>query len=243
MALTLLCLGQVSRAADDRRAQEIVDGVSRLFVSKSCIATLEMNIITADWQRRIWMQFWSLGERDILVRIFQPSDDAGTSILKVGDQTWNYLPKAKRTVAMPASMMTTPLMGGHFTLNDLVGQSRLTEDYAITTVFDGQRDGVAVSEFSLIPKPQAAVVWGRISLEVRQTDLMPVWERYYDEDGNLIRQLSFYDYKTVSGRLIPTRLVMRPSSPTGEETTITYQNIVFDQPISEDIFSLSHLQQ
>jgi len=243
VALTLLCLGQFSRAADDQRAQQIVDGVARLFVSQSCIATVEMQIVKEDWQRTIWMQFWSLGEANMLVRIFQPPEDAGTAILKVGDKTWNYLPKANRTVELPPSMMMTPLMGSHFTLDDLVRQSRLTNDYATAISFEGQRDGVAVIELTLTPKPEAAVVWGKIMLQVRQADLMPVWQRFYDEDGALVRQLSFSDYKKVSGRLIPTRLVMQPADQPAERTTVTYETIVFDQPISQDLFSLSHLKQ
>ena len=151
---------------------------------------------------------------------------------------------------MPASMMTTSWMGSHFTLNDLVKESRLTNDYVVATSFDGQRDGAAISEYSLTPKPAAAVVWGKIILEIRQADWMPVRQRYYDEDGKLVRELTFSEYKTVSGRLIPTRLVMqsmdkadskagasggvlaqgvmRPLDQAVEQTTITYKNIVFD---------------
>ena len=242
LALTWLSLGQVAQAADDQRAREIVDQVARLFISQSSIATVEMQITKPDFQRTISMQFWSVGESKILVRIRQPPEDAGTAILKVGDNAWMYLPKANRTVEMPASMMTTSWMGSDFTLNDLVNQSRLTNDYVVATSFEGQRDGVAVSEYTLTPKPAAAVVWGKITLEVRQADLMPIWQRYYDEDGKLVRELSFSDYKYVSGRLIPTRLVMRPLDQAGEQTTITYENIVFDAPISEETFSLRNLK-
>ncbi len=236
--LTLLSLGQVSPAADDQRAQEIVARVSGLFISQSAVATVEMEIIRKDWQRKISMQFWSLGEAKILVRITQPQEDAGTAILKVGNKTWYYLPKSNRTFEMPPTMMMTSWMGSHFTLDDLVNQRRLTNDYVVATSFEGQRDGVAVSEYTLTPKPAAAVVWGKITLEIRQADLMPLWQRYYDEDGKLVRELSFFDYKTASGRLIPTRLVMRPLDQTGEQTTITYDNIVFDTSISEETFSL-----
>ena len=75
-------------------------------------------------------------------------------------------------------------------------------------------------------------------MQIRKADLMPIWQRYYDEDGKLIRELSFSDYKTVSGRLIPTRLVMRSLDKPGQQTTIAYANIVFDAPISEETFSL-----
>ena len=242
LVLTWLSLGQVGRIADNQPAQEVVGRVARLFTSVSSIATVDMQITKPDFQRKISMQFWSVGESKILVRIRQPPEDAGTAILKVGDNAWMYLPKANRTVEMPASMMTTSWMGSDFTLEDLVGQSRLTSDYVIATSFEGQRDGGAVSEYTLTPKPAAAVVWGKITLEVRQADVMPVWQRYYDENGKLVRELSFSDYAYVSGRLIPTRLVMKPLSQPGEQTIIAYDNIIFDKPISEEMFSLKNLK-
>jgi len=242
LGLAWLSLGQVAQATDEQRAQEIVAQVARLFTSQSSIATVEMQITKPDFQRKISMQFWSVGESKILVRIHQPPEDAGTAILKVGDNAWMYLPKANRTVGMPASMMTTSWMGSDFTLEDLVGQSRLTSDYLVATSFEGQRDGVAVSEYTLTPKPAAAVVWGKIAMEVRQADQMPIWQRYYDETGKLVRELSFSDYAYVSGRLIPTRLVMRPLDQAGQQTTIAYDNIAFDKPISEETFSLKNLK-
>lgn len=247
LGLTWLSLGQVSQSAHDQRARETVDRVARLFISQSSIATMEMQVTSQDWQRKISMQFWSQGELNILLRIRSPQEDAGTAILKVGSKIWYYLPKRKRTVKLRASMMMTSWMGSNFTLNDLVKQSRLTDDYVIATSFEGQRDGVAVSEYTLTPKPAAAVVWGKIILEVRQADRMPVWQRYYDEDGKLIRELTFSEYKTVSGRLIPTRLGMQSMDKAGkkavEQTTITYEKISFDEPISEEMFSLRNLKQ
>ena len=247
LGLTWLSLGQVSQGANDQRAREIVNRVSRLFVSQSTIATMEMQITKKGRQRKILMQFWSLDESDILLRIRSPQEDAGTAILKVGNKIWYYLPKANRTVKIRPSMMMTSWMGSTFTLNDLVKQSRLTDDYEIATTFEGQRDGLAVSEYTLTPKPDAAVVWGKIILDVRQADRMPVWQRYYDEDGKLVRELSFSEYKNESGRLIPTRLVMqsmdKSGTKTAEQTTVTYEKIIFNQPISSEIFSLSHLKQ
>ena len=243
LALISLNVGQISQAADDQRAQEIVDGVARLFTSKSTTATVDMQITKEDLQRKITMQFWSVDESNILIRIRSPQEDAGTAILKVGGKIWYYLPKANRTVKIPTSMMMSPWMGSDFTLNDLVKQSRLTNDYVIATSFNGLRDGVAMSEYTLTPKPAAVVVWGKITLEVRKADRMPVLQRYYDEDGRLVRELTFSEYKTVSGRLIPTRLVMRPMGQAVEQTTITYEKINFDEPISEETFSRKNLKQ
>jgi len=243
VGLALLSLEQMSHAADDQRAREIVDRVARLFISKSSISEVEMQITNENWQRNISMRIWSLGEENILVRIISPPEDAGTAVLKVGSNSWYYLPKTKRTIKTPASMTMTSWMGSHFTLDDLVKQSYLTSDYVITTAFEGTRDGVAVYEYTLTPKPATVVVWGKILLQVRQADHMPTWQRYYNEDGKPVRELTFSEYITVKRRLIPTRLVMRPLNKAGEQTVILYKNVNFDVPISNETFLLSNLQR
>jgi hypothetical protein len=111
LGLAWLSLGQASQAADDTKAKETVDHVAALFSSKATTATVDMQITKQEGKRTIPMQFWSLGQWDILVRVLIPSEDAGSAILKVGYKTWYYLPKAKRTVEMPISMMTS-WMGG-----------------------------------------------------------------------------------------------------------------------------------
>src|ERR1700680_3005029 len=88
LALMCLGLGPVSQVADNQRAREIVDGVARLFISQSSIATVEMQITKEELQRKITMQFWSVGESHLLLRISQPPEDAGTAILKVGGKIW-----------------------------------------------------------------------------------------------------------------------------------------------------------
>ena len=243
IGLALLSLAQMSHAADDQRARAIVDRIARLFISKSSISEVEMQITNENWRRNISMRIWSLGEEKILVRIISPPEDAGTAILKVGSNSWYYLPKTKRTIKTPASMTMTSWMGSHFTLDDLVKQSYLTNDYVITTAFEGTRNGVPVYEYTLTPKPTTVVVWGKILLQVRQADQMPTWQRYYDEDGKPVRELTFSEYITVKRRLIPTRLVMRPLNKSGEQTVILYKNVNFDVPISDETFLLSNLQR
>jgi outer membrane lipoprotein-sorting protein len=244
----LLCLlllrAQTNLATvDDQRAREIVDQVDRLLRGKSSVGTVTMQISTANWQRTLSMQIWSLGTENALIRITKPEKEAGTATLKIANSIWHYLPKVNRTIKIPTSMMMASWMGSHFTNDDLVKESRLIRDYFITISFEGERNGVAVYEFTLTPKPDAAVVWGKVVLEIRQADLMPTWQRYEDEHGVLVRELIFSEYKTMGGRLIPTRMEMRPADKPGERTVIVYDDLTFDVPLSADTFSLRNLER
>jgi hypothetical protein len=70
---------------------------------------------------------------------------------------------------------------------------------------------------------------------------MPSSQSYFDEEGKVVRELVFSDYKTMGGRLIPTRLVMRPADKAGAATIIVYDDIVFDAPITEGTFAVNNL--
>jgi outer membrane lipoprotein-sorting protein len=242
LALVWISVAQISGAATDQQAQLIVDRVASLFSSKSSIATVKMQISNEDGQRELSMKIWSLGDK-VLVRIISPQDQAGTAILKEGSDIRYYLPKSNRTVDIPASMAMTSWMGGDFTIDDLVKEPFLTRDYSISTSYEGKRGGVAVYEYTLTPKPDAAVVWGKIVLQFRQADGVPTWQGYYGDDGKLARELTFSEYKTKSGRLIPTHLVMQSADKAGAHTTIDYEDIAFDVPIAEGTFSLPNEKQ
>jgi len=242
LGLALLMLASMSHAADDQEARETVQRVADLFRSNSSVATLKMQISGEDGRHDRSMKIWSLGEKT-LVRIDSPQDEAGTAILKVGSNIWYYLPKSNRTVKVPASAAMTSWMGSAFTIDDLVKETFLTRDYSISRSFEGKRGEVAVREYTLTPNPEAAVVWSKIVLQIRQADSVPTWQGYYGGDGRLVRELVFSQFKPMSGRLIPTRLVMRPADKPTAATTIDYDDIAFDVPVPEETFTLPNLKQ
>lgn len=223
-------------------AKEIVDRVDRMLRGRSSVGRMSMEIETAHWKRRLEMRVWSKGTERALVLILAPTKERGTATLKVGDSIWNYLPKIERVIKIPTSMMMGSWMGSHFTNDDLVKESRLVRDYDIEIAFEGERDGREVWEFALTPRPEAAVVWGAVRLEVRKQDLMPTWQRYFDEDGKLVRTLTFSDYREMGGRLVPARLEMRPTDAPHEHTTIAYEELEFDVALDDGFFSLRRLR-
>ena len=223
---------------------EIIDRVDRLLRGDSSRGVATMEVVTEHWEREMTMEIWSLGTDYSLIRLRAPQKEAGTATLKAEEDIWNYLPKVDRTIKVPASMMGGAWMGSHFTNDDLVKESRLVEDYDIELTFDGDdADGAAVWEFRLTPKPDAAVVWGSIEYRIRQSDDMPVWTRFYDEDGELVRTMEHGEYADFGGRTVPGVLDMYPTDKPNERTTIRYEELEFDVDLESSFFSLRSLQR
>lgn len=222
---------------------EIIDQVDRLMRGDSSRGVATMEVVTEHWEREMTMEVWSLGTDYSLVRLRAPRRDAGTATLMAGDDIWNYLPKVDRTIKIPASMMGGAWMGSHFTNDDLVKESRLVDDYDVELAFEGDRDGAAVWDLRLTPKPEAAVVWGHMEFRVRQADSMPLWARYYDEDGELARTMEYSAFTEMGGRLVPGVMDMRPADKPDERTTFRYDELEFDVDLAPSFFSLRTLQR
>ena len=231
-------------AAAQVDATAIIDRVDRLLRGDSSRGVATMEVVTEHWERRMTMEIWSLGTDYSLVRLRAPQKEAGTATLKAEDDIWNYLPKVDRTIKVPASMMGGAWMGSHFTNDDLVKESRLIDEYDIAIAFDGDDpDGVAVWEFRLTPKPEAAVVWEFIEYRIRQRDDMPLWTKFYDEDGDLARTMEHGEYAEFGGRVVPGVMDMYPADKPGERTTIRYEELEFDIDVEPSFFSLRTLQR
>ena len=221
---------------------DIINQVQRLHTGDSSTGVVRMEVVTEHWERNMTMEMASYGNDYALVRILTPAKESGTATLKADRDIWNYLPKIDRTIKVPASMMGGSWMGSHFTNDDLVQESTLTDEYDLELTFDGERDGASVWEITLIPKPETAVVWGSIMYRVRKDAMQPVSAFFYDEDGDLARSMEFTEPKRLGGRMLPSVMTMVPADKPDELTRMVYEELNFDVGLDESYFALRNLQ-
>ncbi len=240
LAFFLICFfsSSVSSAAT---AKEILEKVDDLWRGESSFAEMTMEVVTEHYQRSMKLKAWSLGKEYSLFIITYPPKDRGVATLKAEEDIWNYLPRVNRVIRVPTSMMMANWMGSHFTNDDLVKESRMSEDYDSEVTFEGEKDGNSIYEISLLPKPEAPVVWGRIEITVIQETLIPTRSLYYDEDGILSRTMLFEDVKTLGGRLVPATMVLVPEDKPEEKTVITYDSLELGLGLKPDFFSRATL--
>ena len=223
--------------------KEILDSVDDLYRSNASHGILSLSVTTVNWQRTLTLEQWSKGEDKSLLKILKPKKEKGLATLRVGKNVWNYMPKVKRVVKIPSSMMSSSWMGSHFTNNDLVKQSRMVEDYTFSITFEGTREGKEIIEITCIPSKDAAVVWGKVEVVVYHDDYIPIRMIYYDEDLLLSRTLEFTNIELMNGKMIPTQMSMIPADEPDESTIVKWEEIQFDITIDDEFFSLRKLQQ
>ncbi|SVA42255.1 uncharacterized protein METZ01_LOCUS95109, partial [marine metagenome] len=229
--------------ASNLNPRKILDSVDDIYRSNTSHGILTLAVTTTNWQRTLTLEQWSKGKNKHLIKVLKPKKEKDLATLRVDTNVWNYMPKVKKVVKIPSSMMSSSWMGSHFSNDDLVKQSRMVKDYDFSISFEGIRDGIDIVEITCFPKMNAAVVWGKVEVIVYKEDFIPLRLIYYDEDLNLSRKLEFSNIQIIDNKKIPLKMQMVPENEPGESTTIQWKEIKFDLTISDDFFSLRKLQE
>lgn len=119
----------------------------------------------------------------------------------------------------------------------------MADDYTFEITFSGEMQGQEIVEVTCYPKPDAAVVWGKVLVKALWKEYLPLSIKYYDEDLLLARTMTFSQVSQLGGRLLPAVVAMVPEDKPEESTIIHYQKIDFDIDLKDDFFSLRTLQK
>ncbi len=230
-------------SAQQINAKEIIDKANDLMRGKTSESEMEMTITRTEWQRTLRFKAWSKGVDYSLIYVTYPAREKGQVFLKRQKDMWNYLPTIEKMIKIPPSMMMQSWMGSDMTNDDLVKGASIVEDYNHLLIKEEEQDGYACWVIELIPKEEAAVVWGKIISWVSQKGYMNLRNEYYDEDGFLVNTEILSEIKAVGDRIMPTHFEIIPEDKKGQKTTMKFTQVSFDKPIDDSFFSIQNMKR
>lgn len=244
--LMIICFALLlggSSYGEELTATEIMRKVTENRQGETLYSEVTMTIVRPTWTRDVGIKNWTKGEKYSLILITSPAKDKGQAFLKREKDLWNWLPSIDRMVKMSSSVMGQSWMGSDFTNDDMTKHSSKLEDY--THELNGSETirGEECYRLTLIPKEDAAVVWGKIIVWITKQDFIEVKSEFYDEDGLLINTYNGYDIKEYQGRKIPSRLEVIPADKPNQKTVLTVHKNDFNMPMSDGFFSQQNMKK
>ena len=207
----------------------------------SSYTEVAMTIHRPDWQRSQVMVGWTRGDKDSLVRFTAPASDADNATLKLDQALWLYNPKLNQVIKLPYSMMGQNWMGSDFSYNDFAKSDQIVTDYTHRLLATEKRDDHEVYTVECLPKPQAAVVWGKQLVKIRDDDVL-LEETFYDQDMKPVRSLQATKIAPLGGRPYPVVMRMSSSGKPGQWTEMRYTRGIFNLTLPDYLFTLSNLR-
>ena len=224
-------------------ALEIIEKAEDLIKGSSAQGTIEMHIVTPDYERTMKMESWWVGNEKALIVILSPRREKGNKTLKIGNEMWSYLKNTETTIKIPPSMMLQSWNGSDFTNDDLVRESNYARDYDQKVLSEEEIDGDMCWKILMDPRPDAPVVWGKLLYWVRKADYTPARVDYYDEKDKLMRYMLFSEIKQFGNRKTPSVWTMVNEVKPGQSTSFKILDMEFDKKISDRKFSFQELER
>lgn len=220
-----------------QKSEEVRRGI------ESSQANMTMRIVRPDWSREMSLKFWAKGDDYALILVTAPARDEGTATLKRDNEVWSWMPRIERTIKLPPSMMSQSWMGSDFKNDDLVRENSLIDDYTHRLLGKETLEGRVCYKIELIPKAEAAVVWGKVIMWIDQQDFLQLKSEFYDEDEILVNVMTGSDIRQMGGKTLATQMTLEPVEEEGHQTILIYHDIVFDQPIKESFFTVQNMKR
>ena len=234
---SLLLIISTLLAADE--AHDIMKKLDNNIRGKNIYMKMSMSITAMGHKRTMKMQTWAEGSKKSFVKITYPPKDKGITFLSLNNQMWQYVPKIERIIKIPPSMMLQNWMGSDITNDDMVKQSSVVDDYDPRIL---KKAGNVVT-IELIPKEDAAVVWGKIITNIDTSTYTNVQDTFYDEDNKAVRIFTYQKVKKFGDYYMPTYWKIEPVDKKNNRTELILEEVEYDSEISDQYFKKSALKR
>lgn len=235
--IIILLMSSLIVSADEAHA--IMKKVDNNMRGKSVYLKLNMSITSHGHKRTMKMETWSIGNKKSFVKTLYPPKDKGITFLNLNNQMWQYVPKIERIIKIPPSMMLQNWMGSDITNDDIAKQSSIVDDYRPKIL---KKSGNIVT-MELIPKENAAVVWGKIISYIDTKTYTSTKDIFYDDEGKEVRVFTYKNVKRFGKYYAPTNWRVQPVDKKGSYTEIVIKNIKYDIDVSKEYFKKSALKR
>ena len=222
-------------------ARQLVKSAMEHWRGTNSYSEMTMTIHRPDWQRSMSMRAWSEGDKISLVRVTEPKKDAGNGTLLKDNDMWTFSPKINRIIKIPSSMMSQGWMGSDFSNKDISKSTDILDQYDHSLTATTREDGHTVYTIEAIPHEDAAIVWGKEILKIRD-DFVMLEEQYWDQDGELVKVMKAHDVVEMGGRQVASVMRMGKLETPEEWTEMTVTEIEFNIELPAGVFTLSNLR-
>ena len=117
----------------------------------------------------------------------------------------------------------------------------IVDQYTHTILETRQDDGHTVYVIESIPLEEAAIVWGREVLAIRD-DWIMLEQLFYDQDDVLVQKLQTLEIGELGGRTSALRQRMGKVNAEDEWTELAVNSMQYDVDLDERIFSVANLK-
>jgi outer membrane lipoprotein-sorting protein len=178
----------------------------------------------------------SRGNEDSIVLVTEPASERGQALLMKGRDLWIFMP----SVSQPIRLSLAQRLTGQVANGDLA-RANFSGDYNARLVGSEEIHGEKAHLLELAAVDRG-VTYAKVRYWVREKDARPLKAEFYALSGRLLKTCRYEEFKSMAGKLRPTRLVMEDALKSGDVSMLTYESMTIRE-LPEKIFTKDYLKK
>lgn len=221
--------------AAETTAESLLEKYDSIMGPESFDSTARMTATREDGTKRIYeMRFVKKGTEKFRIWFKGPAAVAGQEVLRVGDNSWVYLPNLKRATRIANR---DSFQGGDFNNADVLRVNYKADYNAVLSPTD-KADQWLIE----LKAKNTSTSYDAIKLWMRKSDAMPVRGEYFGTSGKILRTAEFSEYKEFAkGYRRPAKVLMRNELIKERSTELLTQTMSVNVSFPDQRFTLPDL--
>jgi outer membrane lipoprotein-sorting protein len=173
---------------------------------------------------------------------FTNTEDEGTKYLMIAKNLWIYFPEEEDVVKISGHMLKEGMMGSDVSYEDALESDALSDKYTVTLSGEENINSQDCYVLTLDAKVKKVPYYKR-KMWVDKNTFVALKEEMYAKSGKMLKVSNVLEMENINGRNIATKVEMVNVLRKDSRTVFTMQNIIFDKPLDEKIFTLRYLRK
>ncbi len=242
LSIMLLACSLIPVSAQYPDGRELLQKIDGNMSSENRIFTSSMIIYGRRSTHTVKMKTWTAGEKKSFTEYLFPAREQGTKMLKLEEQLWIYSPSTDRIIQIAGHMLRQSVMGSDLSYEDLMEDNSLVRQYNANVTGTEEVDGRqcwVVDLKAVVPD----IAYQGMKLWVDRERNIPLREEMYAKSGTLLKRTELSDVQKIGNRWYPRKILFRDMLRDGKGTEFIIEEIEFNVPIPEHIFSKASLKK
>lgn len=229
--------------AEQPTAEQLLGVLDDNLTFESRTTTITMTVVNSRRTREFTMRTFARGEDEASIEYLSPTRDAGTKMLRRGEELWMYIPNIERTQKISGHMLRQGMMGSDMSYEDMMASTSWQDQYTASVTGADEVGGRKCWKVELLAKDDAVTYPKRVTCVDAETGI-PTRQDLYALSGMLLKTWTMEEIKTFEGgRRFPTKMTVSYKLKEGTYTTIEMTDIVFGVELEDEIFSQRWLER
>lgn len=242
MLFSLLFACSPVEAEDLPSVESLLAGIDTNMTFETRMVRSEMEVVKPKRTKVYEFRSYGRGVDEAATEFLAPSRDAGTKMLKKGDEMWMYLPSVEKVQKLSGHMLRQGMMGSDISYEDMMESSSWLDAYNAKVIGADMAEGEDCWVIELDAKTDD-ISYPKRKVWVDKDTKIPVKQELYALSGVLLKTWLMTDIEEIEGRHYPMRMVIDDALQEGSRTEMRFLEMDFSVELEDEVFSMRWLER